>query len=277
MLAWGLLNDARLHIPLAQDRIVFRREMQEALTTRHVVLLVSPLPTTEGEGAQRARVGKLWRMEQTVAERFSARYPGRVDVLNVTGPEMRYITAHGQKIQEYMQDVWDPNTAGQKLAARFLYGDLQHISELRASLAGGIGKTLQHPGFVARYVLLRTRGHAWAYVEPNRLLVTLAAFVNAHPRWTFLVDSHSYWGLVPLVRHRSQLVLPGDPAFSWDLNHPRSGVTAFIAPQIPAVGRHDRLDAAYPKLLARRQMAWATVVWHGAGTRILRIDSTAPQ
>jgi hypothetical protein len=277
VLAWGLLNDARLHIPPAQDRAVFRREMEEALATQHVVLLVSPPPTTAGETTQRSRVNRLWRMEQAVAQRFSRKSPGRVDVLNVMGPEMRYITANGQEIQTYMQGLWDPNTSGHKLAARFLVRKLEHSSRLPRSLSGGIGQTLRHPGFVARYVLLRTRGHAWAYVEPGRLLTKLAAFVNAHPGWTFLVDSQSYWGLVPLVRHRSQLVLPGDPAFSWDLNHPASGVTAFIAPQMPAVGRHDRLDAVYPKLLARRQMTWATVVWHGAGTRILHIDSTAPQ
>jgi hypothetical protein len=272
ILAWGLLNDIRLHISIRKDYLTLHREMALALATGHMVILVSPPLTVPGDITHRVAELRLWRMEVVAASSF---HSPDVHVINVFRPELIYIEQHRQDVEQYMSgSSWDPNTAGHILAAKFLIEGLRRIPDFQQQLMLGLSKAFVDATYDTRYILDHSQYGYWFTGVDSRDVTRIAQFINNHPHWIFLMDSNSYWGVIPRVQHLKQLIMPGDGRFKRDLLHPQGAVTAIVVPEPSIVGGKDAVDIAYPTLYTKGLM-WARPIMKFGYTKIYLVSPKA--
>lgn len=124
VIAWGLLNDIRLHTSDQEILAQVRREIRWALETDHEVLVVSPPATLASFTFDSTSQVRLWGQIASVARSF---HDPRVNVVNVLGPMMHYVRQHHQNPRWYMKGKWDPDTRGHVLASHFLLKGLGRV------------------------------------------------------------------------------------------------------------------------------------------------------
>jgi hypothetical protein len=124
VLAWGLLNDLRLHVAPSRIKRALERQIRIALGASDVVLLVTPPATRPSYVQDRYSEPRLVDLEIRVARSFHSR---AVYVANVFSTEKRFLRTRGESYTPLMHGLWDPNTRGQKLAGRLLMRVLTRV------------------------------------------------------------------------------------------------------------------------------------------------------
>lgn len=131
VISWGLLNDALPNTAMAAFQNYIRQEIQEALSAKAIVLVVTP-PVTE------AAVVKYPTQEfrYVVSEMNLVKQLHNPNVVgfDLFDQMLAYLRKHHQTYAMYEGDANHPNRAGHILAGRLLYQDmLNHYGEKTSS------------------------------------------------------------------------------------------------------------------------------------------------
>lgn len=122
VLAWGFLNDIRLHTPLDEILQAERTQIEEALASDHTVVVVSPPATEPTFTFDRLSEAFVWGQVAQMAKSF---HNPAVTIIDVMRPMERYIEDNHQTYRPYMKGKWDPNTAGHILAGKIFAEQLE--------------------------------------------------------------------------------------------------------------------------------------------------------
>lgn len=121
VIAWGGLDDAYEHTPLALFADYIRQEIGQALADNNIVMVITP-PVSRASYTQYRTLQPLYLdTEMQVAREF---HSPDVYVFNVFGLMKAYLRAHDQTYVPYMADGWHPNARGHKLAGELLLMDM---------------------------------------------------------------------------------------------------------------------------------------------------------
>jgi hypothetical protein len=272
VLAWGALAETRHHISGSADERALRQQIHDALATKHTVLLVSPPATLPGVTSGRAGELRVWALEQRVARSYRN---APIHLVNVFGPEERYLLAHGQTVSRYMSgNSTNPNAAGYALASHVLERQLVATSAL-GNLLGSFVHSFSNTQAEASWVLSHTSYGTWAVssaLGPSR---AEAAYINAHPHWKVLLDTFNFWGVIPFVKRPSQVIVTADTNFQSILHNPRGRVNIIFDRAPAAIGSLDAVDLAYPTMY-NGGLNWVRLVRQFPNTRIYEVLANAP-
>lgn len=128
VIAWGLLNDVRLHTPAPVVKGRIEREIGVALHHDDVVVLVTPPATRASFEQERPVEYRLVRAEMTAARSFRSR---RLYIADVFDRETAYLVGRHLPYRPYMAGRWDPNTKGHRLAGVILARELARVFPAR--------------------------------------------------------------------------------------------------------------------------------------------------
>lgn len=123
VVAWGMLNDLRLHTPRQLVASALTSQIRAGLDAGDTVLVVTPPATRASFEEDRAAEAALVREEIDVARSFQTR---RVVVADVFSAMKAYLAVHRLSYKSLVADRKHPNTAGHTLASRILAAALRH-------------------------------------------------------------------------------------------------------------------------------------------------------
>ncbi len=122
VLAWGMLNDLRLHVKPAATADAIHAEIVSALHRGDQVLIVAPPLTRLSVGKWRSSEARLVRLEYRIAEGF---HSPRVHLADTYFTEMQLWAQDHAQAFRYMYNGFDPNLRGYRLAGVLLTAELE--------------------------------------------------------------------------------------------------------------------------------------------------------
>ena len=140
VLAWGMLNDLRLHVQPAATAAAIHAEIALALQHGDDVLIVAPPLTRLSVGKWRNEEARLVRLEYSIAEGFHSQ---RIHLANTYFTEMHLWAQQHARAFRFMYNGYDPNLRGYKLAGTLLTTALERTWSTGPAVPATLGAMLR--------------------------------------------------------------------------------------------------------------------------------------